>query len=301
MTGFAVLERISYPAPLGLVFQDMATGAWVGDHLDVTVHDRRSPFARRTLTPNRTGVWSGRLPGFTDAALTADDWSALARPFRVEVRDPLGRFLPLAFDADLPAKGLYDWAGWSALPASPPAPLLDDGSPVGVMTGRIPLFSAPARRVAPPIVEIHAELADLTTGRPAAWALVAARIDGVTRGLGLADATGRTALFFPWPARPRPTLFTSPPAMADFRWDLTLDAYYQPVVDDSPPSADGPPEPPDLADILAQLDRPVTPLASTLSPIEPLGVQPLTYGRPLTLRTLETAEGPSSSLFLTSN
>lgn len=300
MTDFAVLERISHPASLGLVFQDMATGAWIGDHLDVTVHDTRSPFARRTLSPNRIGVWSGRLPGFTDAALTADDWAGLARPHRVEVRDPLGRFLPLAFDADLPAKGLYDWSGWSALPASPPQPLLDDGSPIGIMAGRIPLFSAPARRMAPPIVEIHAELADLATGRPAAWALVAARIDGVTRGLGLADQSGRTTLFFPWPARPRPTLFTSPPAMADFRWDLTLDVYYAPVAAASPPDTGAASALPDLADILAQLDHPVTPLASTVSPVEPLGAQPLTYGRPLTLRTSETAQGPSSNLFLTS-
>ncbi len=299
MTDFAVLERVSHPAPLGLVFQDMATGAWIGDHLDVTVFDTRSPFARRTLSPNRIGVWSGRLPGFTDAALMTDDWAGLARPFRIEVRDPLGRFLPVAFDADLPAKGLYDWSGWTTLPASPPEPLLDDGSPVGIMAGRIPLFSAPARRMASPIVEIHAELAELGTGRPAAWALVAARIDGVTRGLGLADQAGRTTLFFPWPARPRPTLFTSPPAMADFRWDLTLETYYAPSVAGSPP-ADAPPELPDLADILAQLDNSVTPLASTLSPVEPLGVQPLTYGRPLTLRTSETAEGSSSSLFLTS-
>jgi len=301
MSGFAVLERLSRPAPLGLVFQDMATGAWVGDHLDVTVHDHRTPHARRTLAPNRSGVWSGRLPGISDADLRTEDWSGLVRPFRVEVRDPLGRFLPLAFDADLPARGLYDWAGWSALPASPPAPLLDDGSPIGVMTGRIPLFSAPARRIAPPIVEVRAQLADLATGGPAAWALVAARIDGVTRGLGLADGEGRAVLFFPWPARPRPSLFTSPPAMADFRWDLTLDAFYEPPVGGSPPGDGAPPALPDLADILAQLDRPMTPLASTLSPLEPLGAQPLTYGRPLTLRTAETAEGPSSSLFLTSN
>ena len=87
--------------------------------------------------------------------------------------------------------------------------------------------------------------------------------------------------------------------MADFRWDLTLETYYAPSVAGSPP-ADAPPELPDLADILAQLDNSVTPLASTLSPVEPLGVQPLTYGRPLTLRTSETAEGSSSSLFLTS-
>ena len=72
---------------------------------------------------------------------------------------------------------------------------------------------------------------------------------------------------------------------------MKISAYYDPPA--GPPS-----DAPDLAEIMAQLARPCDLFASTLSPPELLGSQLLSFGRPLVLRTGNTSDGPSSSLFL---
>jgi hypothetical protein len=287
-----ILERITRPAPFGIMFWDFATGAPVGDGLDVTLTLLSRPALTTPLIPNRNGVWvAARLPGRTDAELAATaDWSTLLRSYRIEVADKARRFLPLRLDAELPTGGLYEWPDWGDLPQAPLRPLSDGLSPPHVSPGRIPLFSAPERSVAGPLAEVRCELVDAATGLPAAWALVTASHGGSVRGLGLSDAMGRTALFFPYPERERPSL-SSPPAITDFRWALEIAAYYDP-----PP---GPvPEIPDLAAIVAQLDHPCDLFASTLSPPAPLGQQLLSFGRPLVLRTGNTPDGPSSSLIL---
>jgi hypothetical protein len=296
VSGFAdpvrILERITRPAPFGIMFWDFATGAPVGDGLDATLTLVSRPALTTSLIPNRNGVWvAARLPGRTDAELSATpDWSTLRRPYRIEVADRARRFLPLRLEADLPTGGLFDWPEWGSVPPEPLRPLSDQLSPPHVSPKRIPLFSAPERRVAAPLAEIRCELLDAATGRPAAWALVTASHGGVVRGLGLADAMGRTTLFFPYPDRERPSL-SSPPAITDFRWPLDFAAYYDP-----PP---GPaPDVPDLAAIAAQLDHPCDLFESTLSPPELLGPQLLSFGRPLLLRTGNTPDGPSSSLIL---
>jgi len=288
-----ILERITRPAPFGIVFWDAATGAPIADELEVTVTMVSRPALTATLIPNRSGAWvAARLPGRADHELAAAaDWSALLRTYRIEVADKLRRFLPLSLEAELPVRGLYEWPGWSGLPQAPLAPLADGQSPPNISPARIPLFSAPERRVAGPLAELRCELADAATGEPAAWALVTAGHGGVTRGIGLADGKGRATLFFPYPERPRPQLATSPPAITDFRWALDIAAYYDP-----PPGAA--PQVPDLAAIMGQLSHPCDLFESTLSPPELLGSQLLSFGRPLVLRTGNTPDGPSSSLFL---
>jgi hypothetical protein len=287
-----ILERITRPAPFGIVFWDFATGAPVGDGLEVTLTLLSRPELTTPLTPNRSGVWfAPRLPGRTDSELDSTaDWSALLRLYRIEVVDSARRFLPLRLDAELPVGGLYEWPDWGDFPQAPLRPLSDGLSPPHISPGRIPLFSAPERQVAGPLAEVRCELLDWATGLPAAWALVTASHGGVVRGLGLADAMGRTTLLFPFPERDRPSL-TSPPAITDFRWSLEIAAYYDP--------APGPvPDVPDLAAILAQLETPCDLFASTQSPPEPLGEQLLNFGRPLVMRTGDTPDGPSSSLIL---
>lgn len=287
-----ILERIARPAPFGIVFWDFATGAPVGDGLDVTLTLLGRPALAASLIPNRSGVWvASRLPGRTDFELAATgDWSTLRRPYRIEVVDRARRFLPLRLDSELPTGGLYEWPSWGDYPQAPLRPLTVGQSPPDVSPGRIPLFSAPERQVAGPLAEVRCELLDAATGLPAAWALVTASHGGIVRGLGLADAMGRTHLLFPYPERERPSL-TSPPAITDFRWALEIAAYYDP-----PP---GPvPAIPDLGAIMAQLDHPCDLFASTLSPPEPLGQQLLNFGRPLVMRTGNTPDGPSSSLIL---
>jgi hypothetical protein len=295
-----ILERITRPAPFGIVFWDAATGAAVADELEATLTLVSRPALTQTLIPNRSGVWvAARLPGRTDRELAdADDWSSLGRTYRIEVADKLRRFLPLSLEAELPVRGLYEWPGWSGrpeAPLAPLAPLAESASPPGVGPARIPLFSAPERRVAGPLAELRCELVDLATGEAAAWALVTASVEDaghvrVTRGIGLADKEGRATLFFSYPEQPRPQLAISPPDVTDFGWQVEISAYYH-------PSQDPAPDVPDLAAIMAQLDHPRGLLAS-LSPPELLGPQLLSFGRPLVLRTGNTSDGLSSSLFL---
>jgi len=297
MTGQAppvrILERLTLPAPFGILFWDVATGAPIADELDVTLTLVSRPALTTRLIANRVGVWfAPKLPGKSDAELAETaDWTALERTYRIAVADRLGRFLPLTLEAELPARGLYEWPGWSGVPQAPLAPLLDGQSPPNLSPSRVPLFSSPSRSVAGPLAQLRCQLADAATGGPAAWALVTAEYDGATRGIGLADADGRATILFPYPERPRPSLPTSPPAITDFRWEFDIAAYYDP-----PP---GPaPAAPDLAALMAQLAHPCDLFASTLSPPELLGPQLLSFGRPLVLRTGNTPDGPSSSLYL---
>jgi hypothetical protein len=208
------------------------------------------------------------------------------------VSDPAGRFLPFAFAADLPARGLFNWpAPWT----SPPQPFVlptEHGSPPAAMAGQVPLFSSPARPVPGSSALVRAELREFGTDRPAAWCLLTVSIEGVVRGFGLADGEGRAAVLFPYPEPPRPVL-TSPPSPAnDFRWDAELAAYYLPR-----PAGAPVPSFPDLADVLGQLAAPCLLLHSTASPPEPLRAQPLEYRVPLTVRTA-TPDGPSPYLFV---
>jgi len=289
---FRFLERISLPAPLGLVFWDIATATKIADGLAVSVGLQDRPETARRLTVNRNGVWfATALPGRSAHELATGDWNALRQTYRIEVLDTFGRFLPLAFDAELPARGLYEWPGWTTSPLLPLAPLGVDESPPRISPQRIPLFSAPGRTAPPAVADVRCQLSLAESGEPAAWALVTIAHAGATRGIGLADREGRAAIFFAYPERPRPTLATSPPAITDFRWALEVEAFYDPP---SPAAKDVP----DLADVIAQLAHPRDPLDSTISPPEVLPSQLLTFGRPLVLRTSQTPEGSSSVLFL---
>jgi len=302
MTGIApsvrIVERLTLPAPFGIIFWDFATRTRIGDGLEVTLTQVSRPALTTTLIANRVGVWiAPKLPGRADWELAATaDWTSLERTYRIAVADRLGRFLPLTIEAELPMRGLYEWPHWSGLPQAPLAPLAEPRSPPDLDTARIPLFSAPARKLAGPLAELRCELVDIATGAPAPWALVTASCENeqhasVTRGIGLADKLGRATLFFAYPERPRPQLANSPPAITDFRWDIDIAAYYV------PPSAAAP-DAPDLAAIMAQLTHPCDLLASTSSPPQLLGAQSLSFGRPLVLRTDTPPDGPSSSLFL---
>ena len=296
MTGarpqFRLLERVSLPAPFGVVFWDFATQTAVADGLDVSIALAGRPQTARGLIVNRNSVWlAPALPGRSANELATGDWNAIRRTYRVEVVDRSGRFLPFAFDAELPSRGLYEWPGWNASPPLPLAPLGAEDSPPQISPKRIPLFSSPARAAPPSTAEVRCELVDAATGSPAAWAVVTVSCDDVTRGIGLADRDGRAAIHFPYPERPRPSLATSPPAITDFRWPLDVAVFYHPV--------DGvPPEAPNLADVMAQLGHQRDPLDSALSPPQVLPPQLLTFGRPLTLRTSQTPDGSSSVLFL---
>jgi hypothetical protein len=282
-TAVRVQEWLERTLPLALRFWDEAGASDVIDGLLVTARPAGQPLARRIdAQPNRSGAYLlADLPGLRAlefSAGDANDFAASPAPaFRIEVSDPQQRFLPFAFDASA-ARGFL------------PLPCAAPGSPVrAAFTRGIPLFSAPSRQIADPLATVHAQLVEAETGRAAAWALLAAEIDGVEVGLGLADNEGRVTLHFAYPA-PLPQPVSSPPAPAErFVWALEFRAYYvpRPVGAIAPTRAD-------LCAVLAQLAHPRRVL-DLQSPPQSLAAQQLDYRRVLVLRSADPAPGGAVS------
>jgi hypothetical protein len=306
MIAHRVLERVTRNTPLGVRFWDAAEGTSLVDGLRVDVFLRANPRSRTRAHPNRGAVYVAQtLPAFaawgspeqpglrdfegSDAAPEVL-WATATRPYRVEVRDPLGRFVPFAFDADLPARGVFTWlAPW----LSPPQPVAlpgEGGSPPRLLLERVPLFSAPARQLPGPLAVVRAHLLDQATGREAAWCPLGVSIDGERVGMGVADARGRVAVAFPYPEPPRMTLASPPEARNDFSWPVELTAFVPPA----PPP--GPvPEIADLAQVLAALAFPRPVLESLGLPGVPLR---LGYGQELIARTADAVGGDAGYLWI---
>ena len=301
MTTVRVMERFARNSGLGLRFWDVARATSVADGLRVEVYPRANPRVRARAVANRSGIYvvhqlptTAPPPGprdFETSDLDPQDlWPATTHAYRVEVSDPSGRFLPLVFDADLPARGLFSWlAPW----ISPPQPVAlpgEDGSPPAPLIGRVPLFSAPSRPVPDPLAVLYAQLRESGTGRDAAWCLLTVTIAGAVCGIGLADEQGRVAVIFPYPEPPRRSLASPPEARDDFSWTLELRAFWRTASPSGPPAAM-----PDLADVLGSQSDERTVMTSTTSPPEPLR---LTYREPLTARTAGTTGADASLLFV---
>jgi hypothetical protein len=288
------LERAPRNTALGVRFWDVATGQLSIDGLRVEVFHRGNPHVRTLARPGPGGVYAAHaVPGLRDFEFADADpaqalWPAATRPCRIEVSDPEGRYLPMAFDADLPARGLFTWlAPW----LSPPQPLpfpLTPGSPPAAMLQRVPLFSAPSRPPPDPLAVVHAQLVDQGTRRELAWTLLGVSIGGVSCGLGLSDRRGRAMVLFPYP-EPQRRMFASPmPAHDDFSWDVELTVFGAPA---SPAR-----EPDVFADLAAVLESAAFPRVPPGSPPLPLR---LAYRQPLIARTAG-AVGVDASVLLVS-
>lgn len=291
-----VLETVQRHTALGLRFWDVSAATSQIDGLQVEVYPLQRPHLRRSAQPNLSYIYSvsglAGLASFEHSDIDPPQaWAVPLRRYRVEVRDPQERFLSIAFDADLPARGLFHWrAPWLSPPQSISLPT-ETGSPPALLLDRIPLFSAPSRSVPEPLAAIYAQLA-FENDAPCAWALLQATI-GDRQGLGLADELGRVAVLFPYPPPPRPPL-TSPPAPRDdFHWDVELTAFVQAPA--SPAVAAASPRIADLGDVLRQLDFPQRLLGSLASPSAELEPQALEYRVPLTVRT---TAAPTSCLYV---
>lgn len=290
-----VLERVIRFAPFGVRFWDPATQALVTTGLDIT-HRPRPTAAAIHAMPNRSGVFVLRgLPGLGPLERAAGDEASppAARRYRIEVTDAAGRFLPVAFNADLPApsRGLFD--SGCTFPGSPPwTPAL--GSPPGSPPSRavpvVPLFSAPARPVPPGMAVLRAQLELLPSnpsgqqGTAASWALLEVSYQGRSLGLGATDGNGLGTVVFPYP-EPM-SLELSPPGpgpgavrLSDQSWTLGVQAYFGGGSAPAGMAAAPPSGIPDLCDLLDQqsamlLDESGAPLTSVL----------LRYGRELVVR-----------------
>src|SRR5262249_9102497 len=143
-----------------------------------------------------------------------------------------------------------------------------------IKEGAVPLFSAPSRAVPPGLAVVRAELRELATEQPAAWAFVEAQYSsgGSTRtACGLSDDQGRVVLMFPDPERQRRSLGGSPPTngvngLTQQSWELDMLFFYQPL-SASPPRTS---EPEEAADYAFRLAQPQVSASRGDSPLVPL-------------------------------
>lgn len=292
------LETNTLTAPLGLRFQDVVTGEFIGTGLSVVAWPAPNPARRLPLLVNRSSVYVlHAAPGLRDFARRAgaEVWQEPLprRPFVIEVRDEEERFLPFRLTIELPVRGIYRWA---------------DISPAGSAPG-IPLYSTVTRLAPPGMAVVRAELYDPAQGRPAAWAVLEARRGGRLLGRGVADELGRVALIFPYPA-PRTSPLGSPPSsplngvqpLSAQTWSLQLQAFYAPPLTAPMPGSpeQAAAEPPDLQAVLSQR---AASLWDDAARTRPAPEAELAYGRALILRSREgnpaSPAAPLSVLFIT--
>jgi hypothetical protein len=289
----AAIDRVILPQPIALMFRDASDLARVTDGLEVSVHDEKLPFVRRTLRSLPSGWWTTqRLPGFTG-------WpSDRERRFVVEVNDTLGRYLPARFGMTIgkapPAVrpgtpgAISPWAKWPTLNASRTGPVRPDGAPAGYQPDYLPLFPTVARAAPGPRAEIRAQLLVRGPGgetRPASWAAMTVQVGPRIVGLGVADAGGAIVAAFAYPPYPAQVPSSDPrPAIT---WPAKISVYF----------SDLGAAVPDLEDVLGQLGG-TSVIALGKLPADPLEMQQLTLGRPLILRTAISDTETASSLFL---
>jgi hypothetical protein len=233
-------ERIQLTCALGLRFLDVAAGTPVGADVAVEPLNRTSlglhaeawpvnaPRQRTagTVTPSGVLAFHG-LPGLRklENSTANDPWEDAPPPrdFQIEVIDKLGRFLPCTFTVTAPQRGLAQFA--------------DNGSPPWIEAGVVPLFSAPSRPIPGAVAIIRAELRDLATGAPAAWALVEASYSSggsLKTARGLADDAGRVLLMFAYPEGQRRAYGASPPGnargLSEQEWNIKLAFFHETIV-----------------------------------------------------------------------
>lgn len=292
------LERLTYVAPLGMRFFDLAARRHVRE-LAVSAAPADDPGRRRALFANPSGVFVLRgargLGEFERGAGDAVFWAAAPAPapYVVEVRDPRGAFLPFTFVADVPTRGVLQWTCGPIV--APPRPGSAD----------VPLYSAPARTPPEGAAVLRADLRepagdpDLTKpGRPAAHAVVEVTHDGAVIGRGIADARGSVCVLFPYPPPvdlvPDSLLVTGV-RLEQQQWSLGVRVAYRPAAE--------PPALPDLCVALGQLDQALArawEVWSGPAGTAVLGEVVLRYGEELVLRSRAPADNsPLSHLFVT--
>lgn len=196
MKGLVEFKVGARTATLGLRFWDPVASVFVGDGLRVVAYPAVDPSRRAKAVANLSGdTWVfHKLPGMASLERGEGDagfWGPpppKTRAYVIEVDDDRGRFVPVQLTLDAPARGPFAWTPpvGVTLPAMPP--------------GAVPLFSSATRTVPQGMAVIRADLWDGTAGAPAAWAVVTAAVEGLVGVLGIADAEGKLALIFPYPA-----------------------------------------------------------------------------------------------------
>jgi hypothetical protein len=229
-------------------------------------------------------------------------WQNLTtKDFVIEVNDNERRFQPFQCTASLPVKGVYKWIG--PVSSSPPTPIES-----------IPLYSSPVRSVPAGMAVVRADLWDGFSDTAASWAVLEASLNHQVIGRGIADAEGRIALIFPYPA-PRPFAISSPPAsplssppiasslpLTEQVWPIRLRALYTPVRPVSSPPNPFPTKS-ELPELRFTLSQPEATIWADAALSEPLLEASLQYGHELVLQSKAETSPPSharqSVLFIT--
>jgi hypothetical protein len=298
MTTIRKLERVTLTAPLGMRFQDVVTGEFIGSGLSVLAYQAGNPARWFQLAANRSGVYAlHHAAGLTDFERRGADevWQAPLplKTFVIEVTDQERRFLPFQLRVELPARGLYAWV----------SPVT--GSPVSSEPG-VPLYSAASRQVPAGMAVARAQLEDVVHHKPASWAVLETHYNGRLLGRGIADEMGRVAVIFPYPA-PRASPFASPlgspPAGSGKplflqEWSLELRAFYSPPLASPLEQAEAA-----LPDLHSALGQKEAVLWDDIALTTPVTEAVLGYGRELILRSRDDGVSPparASVLFITS-
>lgn len=259
-SAFTALDVVMRVAPIGIRLWDVQAGAAAED-LQVGFQPEYGPSRLAIRTPS--GVYTlADLPGLAAAERGPGDPPYWYRPpvegsFRLTVRDPVSRYLPMDLDVLVPARGLYrPVCGFPELDA-----------PV------VPVFSGPARPVPAGFAVVRAGL-ELASGGPARWARLDVVLPDGVRSRGVADGQGRVAVMFPYPEPPPAPLV---PLIAA-SWQLGVEVYFgvglpRAAVSDAD-------QPPEICDVLRQ--RPASALADDQ---HQLTEATLLFGRELVLST----------------
>jgi hypothetical protein len=267
------LEQVISYAPLGIRFWDAAAGRAVGDGLVVRARRAATTGPVALARTSRSGISAFvSLPGLRFLEHPTESVAAEAspppvEPYAVDVADPLGRFVPVAFRVDAPHAGVFRSAN-----GSPP-----DAGPPGFF-----LFPAVARPVPAALGAVRAELHDRSADQPAAHAVVQLNLPGNQRAYGLADGAGRVVVMYAHP-RFAPTVLSPPPSAQAAREQPAWPATVRVLYDRAAQVLLAPDLPPDLASLFGQAAAPIWSAPGGPSDTE-LGVT-LVLGQEAVLRT----------------
>lgn len=293
---YRVIEELEVFCPLGLRFWDPVLDRPIQDGLAVSAWPLERGGPRVEAFRSLSGVYAFQgLPGLRPVERPAPDDPAgspagppVARSFVVEVVDSKRRFLPAAFEVELPLpyRGVFLAGGPDQGPGSPAV------APPGFF-----LFSGPVRNRQPGVAAVRGEISSAldgaSGGAPAAHALVRVDLPDGDSHWSMTDRDGRFAVLFPYPALTEelPPLGGSPPAVVsppvspidERTWEITVTVAWEPSHLATLPGTDQP----EHRTVLTQTAADVltAPPGSPLPPSEPTWTGVLGYGGEVIVKT----------------
>lgn len=283
---FRMVEELEVFCPLGLRFWDPVLDRPIQDGLAVRAWPLELGGPRVEAFRSLSGVYAFQgLPGLRPVERPAPDdpdgspaSPPVARSFVVEVVDSKRRFLPAAFEVELPLpyRGVFLAGGPGQ--GSPESPAV---APPGFF-----LFPGPVRNRPPGVAAVRGEISSALDGAPAAHALVRVDLPDGDSHWSMTDREGRFAVLFPYPplTEELPPLGGSPPAVVsppvapidERTWEIAVTVAWEPSHLTPLPGTDQP----EHRTVLTQATAEVltAPPGSPLPPSEPSWTGVLGYG-----------------------